>query len=260
MLIDWFTVGAQIVNFLILVWLLKRFLYRPILNAIDAREKRIADRLKAAEVEKETARCEREELQRQAQELEQKRAVLLKEAVTQANAERQNLLQSARKEAEAARSQWKQSLHAEQVALQHELATRTQQEVFAISRKVLADLATQPIEECVAEIFLKKLRELNGDAKGRLIAALQTRRHDVMVRSAFQLSNSIQIELGRVVRQMVGAEIQVRYNIAPQLICGIELQVGGEKVAWSIADYLGSLEQTVAESTAPQEAANAGRN
>jgi len=45
MLIDWFTVVAQVVNFLILVWLLKRFLYRPILNAIDAREKRIATKL-----------------------------------------------------------------------------------------------------------------------------------------------------------------------------------------------------------------------
>ena len=42
MLIDWFTVGAQVLNFLILVWLLKHFLYKPILNAIDAREKRIA--------------------------------------------------------------------------------------------------------------------------------------------------------------------------------------------------------------------------
>jgi len=46
MLIDWFTVGAQIVNFLILVWLLQHFLYKPILNAIDAREKRIAANLR----------------------------------------------------------------------------------------------------------------------------------------------------------------------------------------------------------------------
>ena len=45
MLIDWFTVGAQAVNFLILVWLLRQFLYKPILNAIDAREKRIASEL-----------------------------------------------------------------------------------------------------------------------------------------------------------------------------------------------------------------------
>ena len=42
MLIDWFTVGAQGINFVILVWLLKHFLYKPILGAIDAREKHIA--------------------------------------------------------------------------------------------------------------------------------------------------------------------------------------------------------------------------
>ena len=51
MLIDWFTVGAQVLNFLILVWLLKRFLYKPILNAIDAREKRIAAELADAACE-----------------------------------------------------------------------------------------------------------------------------------------------------------------------------------------------------------------
>ena len=45
MLIDWFTIGAQALNFLILVWLLKHFLYQPILNAIDEREKRIAKEL-----------------------------------------------------------------------------------------------------------------------------------------------------------------------------------------------------------------------
>ena len=42
MLIDWFTVGAQALNFLLLVWLLKRFLYQPILDAISAREQRTA--------------------------------------------------------------------------------------------------------------------------------------------------------------------------------------------------------------------------
>ena len=49
MLIDWFTVAAQALNFLILVWLMKRFLYKPILNAIDAREKLIAKELADAD-------------------------------------------------------------------------------------------------------------------------------------------------------------------------------------------------------------------
>ncbi|MEI8631780.1 hypothetical protein P4S72_06080 [Vibrio sp. PP-XX7] len=61
MLIDWFTVIAQVINFLILVWLLKRFLYRPILDAIDAREKRIADELADADEKRDEAVQQREE-------------------------------------------------------------------------------------------------------------------------------------------------------------------------------------------------------
>lgn len=56
MLIDWFTVAAQAVNFLVLVWLLKRFLYKPILGAMDAREQRIASQLRQAEAEKAEAK------------------------------------------------------------------------------------------------------------------------------------------------------------------------------------------------------------
>ena len=63
MLIDWFTVIAQVVNFLILVWLLKRFLYRPILNAIDAREKRIAAKIADADAKEAEAQKQREEYQ-----------------------------------------------------------------------------------------------------------------------------------------------------------------------------------------------------
>ena len=56
MLIDWFTIGAQVLNFLILVWLLKRFLYKPILHAIDAREKRIAKELADADAKQSRSR------------------------------------------------------------------------------------------------------------------------------------------------------------------------------------------------------------
>ena len=77
MLIDWFTVGAQALNFLILVWLIKRFLYKPILHAIDAREKGIAKELAEAEVNQAEARKERDECQHKNEELDQQRAALL---------------------------------------------------------------------------------------------------------------------------------------------------------------------------------------
>jgi F-type H+-transporting ATPase subunit b len=73
MLIDWFTVGAQAVNFLILVWLLKRFLYRPVLAAIDAREKKIAAQLADAAQREARAQAERADLQHRSETLERAR-------------------------------------------------------------------------------------------------------------------------------------------------------------------------------------------
>ena len=63
MLINWFTVVAQAINFLILVWLLKRFLYKPILHAIDEREKGIATQLAEAEAKKAEAQKDRDDFQ-----------------------------------------------------------------------------------------------------------------------------------------------------------------------------------------------------
>ena len=97
MLIDWFTVGAQALNFLILVWLMKRFLYKPILHAIDEREKRIAAELADADAKKVEAKRERDEFQHKNDEFDQQRAALLGQATDEANAVRQRLLDEARK-------------------------------------------------------------------------------------------------------------------------------------------------------------------
>src|SRR5450631_2538240 len=110
MLIDWFTVAAQVVNFLILVWLLKRFLYRPILDAIDAREKQIAKELADADAKKAEAQKERDEFQRKNEEFDQQRAALLTKATDEANAERQRLLDETRKAADALSAKRHESL------------------------------------------------------------------------------------------------------------------------------------------------------
>lgn len=104
MLIDWFTVAAQAINFLILVWLMKRFLYKPVLNAIDAREKRIATELANADTKKAEAQKEHDEFQQKNTEFDQQRAGLMSKATGEAQAERQRLLDDARKDADAASS------------------------------------------------------------------------------------------------------------------------------------------------------------
>src|SRR5271169_4300500 len=168
MLIDWFTVGAQALNFIILVWLLKRFLYKPILHAVDAREQRIAAELADADAKKAEAQKERDEFQHKNEEFDQQRAALLSKATDEANAERQRLLDEARKAADALSAKRQESLKADANNLNEAIGRKTQQEVFAIARKALTDLATTSLEERLGEVFTRRLREMNGNAKERL--------------------------------------------------------------------------------------------
>src|ERR1700685_1511369 len=102
--IDWFTVGAQAVNFLILVWLLKRFLYKPILDAIDQREKGIAGHLAEAEAKTSEAEQDRDDLQRKNETFDRQRDSLMQKAADEAGAERKRLLDEARKDADTLRA------------------------------------------------------------------------------------------------------------------------------------------------------------
>ena len=247
MLIDWFTVGAQVLNFLILVWLMKRFLYKPILNAIDAREKRIAKELADADAKKAEAQKERDEFQKKNEEFDQQRAALLTEATDEATAERQRLFDEARKAADALSAKRQESLTNDARNLNQAITRRTQDEVFAIARKALTDLATTSLEERMSEVFTRRLRESNGETKHVLAEALKTAAEPALVRSAFDLSADQRAVIQKTLNEIVSAEVPVRFETAPDLVSGIELSTTGQKVAWSIADYLASLEKGVGE-------------
>ena len=77
MKINWFTVIAQIINFLILVWLLKKFLYKPVLDAIDAREKKIVSRLEDAKTKKEEAKKEQDEFNEKNKQFDEQKKELI---------------------------------------------------------------------------------------------------------------------------------------------------------------------------------------
>ena len=247
MLIDWFTVGAQALNFLILVWLMKRFLYKPILHAIDAREKRIAAELADADAKKAEAQKERDEFQHKNEEFDQQRAALLSQATDEAQAERERLLDEARKAADALRAKRQEALKREQQSLNDEITRRTREEVFAIARKTLSDLAGTSLEERMSKVFTRRLQELNGQAKEDLAKALTTSSDPVLVRSAFELPSEQRAAIQQVLNETLSAAVQVRFETAPDVISGIELTANGRKVAWSIADYLASLESSVGE-------------
>ena len=247
MLIDWFTVGAQALNFLILVWLMKRFLYKPILNAIDTREKLIAAELADAAAKKAEAQKDRDEFQHKNEEFDQQRAALMSKATDEAKAERQRLLDEARKAADVLSAKRQEALRRDAKNLNQAIARRTQEEVFAITRKALTDLATTSLEERMGEVFTRRLREMDGKAKETLEAALKTTREPTVVSSAFDLPPEERAKIQNAINETFSADVHLRFETAPNLVGGIELSANGQKVAWSIADYLASLTKGVGE-------------
>src|SRR5487761_2214755 len=101
MLIDWFTVGAQVLNFVILVGLMKHFLYKPVLDAIDARERHIASTVTDADKKRAEAKRERDEFQHKYEAFGHDRAALMAKAQADAATERKTLLDAAHQAADA---------------------------------------------------------------------------------------------------------------------------------------------------------------
>lgn len=268
MLIDWFTVVAQTVNFLVLVWLLKRFFYQPILNALDARERRIAAELADADAKKMAAEKERNEFQHKNDEFDRQRAALLNNASGEAQAERQRLLSAAQNDFDNLRASREKALSREYRSLSEALTRKTCAEVFAIARKVLADLASTTLEAHVVEAFIRRMRELGDDEKAQLASAFQSRAvstpaastakptvatvataatvaEEVLVRSAFDLSAQQQNSIAAALKEILGVESSVRFATEPELVSGIEFVTNGHKVAWSIENHLASLEKEI---------------
>ena len=247
MLIDWFTVGAQALNFIILVWLLKRFLYKPILHAVDAREMLIAKELADASAKMAEAKKAHDEFEHKNAEFDSQRAALLAKATDEATAERLRLLDEARKSADAQNAKRQEALRAEARNLSRAICRRTQQEVFAIARKALTDLASASLEERVAETFIRRLGAMDGKAKAALADALKAASDPAVVRSAFDLPEEQRTAIQKAINAAFSGEFQVTFETAPNLVGGIELTANGQKVAWSISEYLKSLENSVAE-------------
>ncbi|MFZ3033725.1 MAG: F0F1 ATP synthase subunit delta [Parvibaculum sp.] len=245
MLIDWFTVGAQALNFIVLVWLLKRFLYKPILDAIDAREKRIADELADADAKKAEALKERDAYRLKNETFDRQSADMLREATDDARAERQRLSEESRKAIEAERARQRENLQNEARKFDQSITRMAQSEVFSIARKTLGDLAGETLEDRMVEVFLTRLHGLKGEVRGELVAALKPGTAPTMVRSAFELSVDQRAAIESALNEVLAADIHLQFETAPEVISGIELRANGQKVAWSIDDYLSSLEEGV---------------
>jgi F-type H+-transporting ATPase subunit b len=247
MKIDWFTVIAQVINFLLLVWLLKRFLYKPILQAVDEREKSIAAQLQDAEQKKAVAEQEQQEFSKKNAEFDRQKKSITDQVIADSKAERQRLFDEARQDAQQLRDRLNAASRTNLETISDEIIQRTQDEVFAISKKLLTDLSTLTLEEQIIHVFIDRLQAMTEEEKNSFLQTVTSGASPILIESAFPMTDKQQAAIRQALTALSGSDLSCTFSTDPGVIGGIELRVNGFKLAWSIAEYLKSLRNTLAD-------------
>lgn len=236
MSIDWITVLAQMANFLLLVWLLKRFLYRPILDGIDAREAEIAKRMAEAGIAEQTAKTEAAQYKMQQAQLHEHKELLVTDALNNTKAQRDALLSEARTKLEQEQQDWQRFLNAERAKFSQQLQRNGEQALLTLTRKALHDLADESLEAAIVRHVGKRLAPLATDL---IEAAGDTDQAIACTREPLSLSDQAQL---RSDLQQLLPQLTLSFITDAEQAAGLILRVGGAQVAWTLDSYTDELE------------------
>ena len=241
--IDWVTVIAQIVNFLVLVWLLKHFLYKPIIDAMDRRQKSIADNINDAKDREHNAQLTMQDYESIIATLDQDKAKLLQEAEAAAKEKRLTLVEEARKDVQQQKDSWQKELHQEKNDYLKDLRKTTVKAIQDTGRRVFGDLSDTSLEDQIIVVFLKRLHDLDEE----LLKNLKDSTGDIHIVSAFELTTTIKQKITLAIHEIINDSANVNYKVSSDLLCGISLDTGGYQVGWNIDEYLKNFDQRLLE-------------
>ena len=243
MSIDWFTFTAQIINFLVLVWLLKRFLYRPIIDAMDAREKKIAAALDEATAARREAEAASAQHRQKIDELAHAKDDLLADAAREVEQWRQERLGEARDEVDDAKSQWYHALTRDRHSFIREARLRIAMHVHRLSSHVLSALADTDLQSRALEVFRDRMAHVDEEKRKAIAEAIRNSDQKVCIQSGFPIPAADRAQIVELLRQRIGAEVSAEFREDPELIFGVEVRAGGHKFAWSAREQLEQLEE-----------------
>jgi F-type H+-transporting ATPase subunit b len=246
--IDYFTFIAQVVNFLVLIILLRFFLYKRIIEVMDEREKRITLRLQEAKDLKTDAEKEIGEYQKNKQELSQKREAMLIEARKEAQTVSEELIKKAKSEVNESKNKWLEEVERQKKKFLSDMRRRSGEKIYFIASRVLEDLANDELELHIINTFIKRLYTMGEKEKEAIKGFIRMPQEEIIIKSSFAIQGNLPERIKEAVRDQISEEAKFRFEIEPDLLCGIELHTHDRQISWSLGSYLDTLEEDISRS------------
>jgi F-type H+-transporting ATPase subunit b len=238
MQIDWWTLSLQAINFLVLVWLLWRFLYRPVREVIEKR-KQLAERAFAdAGKQKIEAEAARQRFEEGRAGLAQERQDMIKKIHEELEVERSKVLDEARHEAHALLEAARESVDEEREAALREL----REQAAALAVELASGLLRKAESNASSGIFLEQLeRQLNGlpaDERERLQKDLAADSARMMIVTAAPLTQEERDQWTDRLSACLGQRNKTDFETDPEILGGAELRFPHAVLKFTWADQL----------------------
>jgi alternate F1F0 ATPase F0 subunit B len=241
MRIDWSTLALQAANFLVLVWLLQHFLYRPVLGIIADRQQRTESVVAEANATRAAAEQLRAELEQQRGAIAKERDQALEQAHASARADAQRLLEQARADAEKRLAEERQRLAQERTETAQALRQQTIELALTIARRLLADAGASGLDAPFVERMVARLQSL-GEPERRDLVGQMADGAALQLVTAEPLEPAARQAFQHQLQTLLGTETTVQFADDAALIAGAELHFPHTILRHSWRDSLAEIE------------------
>ncbi len=243
--INWSTVFFQIINFLIVVWILKKYLFKPVLNSMDIREKTIQDRLKDAEDAKIDAMHEKERLESKIHSLEKAKTDIMAESYRKADNEYSVLMKTFNAEITGKRKAFEEQMIVEREMLRNSIRDLADKSIVETISNALSDLANAKIEDQILYNFIEKLD--NGKLKNQdELKKYCKKDNPITVNTSFEISKENKKNIEDKFKKLTGEKsLNINFKIDEDIVCGIEILCPPLLISYGVNTYIDEMKKNL---------------
>jgi F-type H+-transporting ATPase subunit b len=245
-LIDPFTVFVQVLNFIILVLVLKRFLFRPVIRAMNQREERIARELETARKDREEADEDLRKMQERKAKLKEEEVRLLQDVTRRAENLEKELVAEAKSAAREKERAFTEAFERTKIRRSEELQREMAGHLYSMAETALQDLAGHSLHASMVDRFLDILENDPGSWETRFHNLLSE--HDTLIVSTpLDPDAETRTRLHAILKKRFGFKGNLDFRKDPELMAGLAMSGNGHRLDWTIHRYLEDLKTGLLE-------------
>ncbi len=243
--INWSTVFFQIINFLIIVWILKKYLFKPVLSSMDNREKTIQNRLKEAMAEKQLAEKEKKKFEEKIKSLEKSKSSIIADAYKKADAEYSTLRKTFNAEMLGKRKAFEEQIITEREFLRNSIRDLAGKTILKTVSDALINLANTDVQTLILNNFIEKLKNKELEKIDEL-KKFYKKNSSIIISSSFEINQKQQAEILHEFSFLLGVkEVKASFELDPSILCGIEIACQPLLISYGLNTYITALQKNL---------------